>query len=152
MATKLKISHVGDTLTWVDRVAGRVAFTFDMTTVAMSLRDAVFAYGCKQILSDAGAKHSPGSIAWQAALGVRAEALVAGTWGQRAPSMPDYDVWSAMLALGKVVDSDANREVWRGMKPRERAVLRALPDVAEWLAENAPADDDAEALLELFTG
>ena len=57
MATKTLIRKNADgtKLEWVERVTGTVGFAFRVDDVHHALRDAVFEYGLKQILSDAAA-------------------------------------------------------------------------------------------------
>ena len=148
--TKLKITDVDGRLTWTDRTSGVEHAAFIVTTVAGTLRDAVFAYGVKQILSDACAGLDAGSRAWAAAFEQRATALREGTWGQRAARIADADVWQAMLALGLARDSDANRERWTAMRPAERAALRVEPRVAEYLAAHAADVPDTADLMARF--
>lgn len=149
--TKLKITDAAGTLTWSDRTSGKVYGAFDVSAVATTLRDAVFAYGVKQLLSDACAGQAAGSSTWVAAFKQRAAALTAGTWGQRVARLVDADVWAAMVALGLARDSDANREAWSAMRPAERAQLRIEPRVAAYLADHAEEVADTADLMARFT-
>jgi len=149
MATKLKIERVGEMLAWTDRVSGRQVFSFAPATVADTLRDRVFDYGVKQILSDAaaGSKTEREMIA---AMGQRAAALRDGTWGQRQSRLPDADVFGALVAIGKLPGSDDARVKWTALKPAERRALGRLPEVVEWLEEHGDDEPDADDLLSMF--
>lgn len=149
MATKLKIERVGDTLAWTDRVSGRQVFAFAPADVADVLRDRVFDYGVKQILSDAaaGAKSEREAVA---AMQQRAVALRDGTWGQRQSRLPDADVFGALVALGKLPGSDVAREKWTALKPAERRALGRLPEVVAWLEAHGGDEPDADDLLSMF--
>lgn len=135
--TKMRVTETAGILTWADRVSGREVFSFRVDTVADSLRDAVFAYGVKQIIADGAAGADNPARAMQ----VRAESLVNGTWGQRAPRFPDADIWAAMVALGMTQDSQDKRDKWIALKPAERAAIGRKPDIAEWVAAHAPEVD-----------
>lgn len=149
MATKLKIDRVGDALAWTDRVSGRQVFSFAPADVADVLRDRVFDYGVKQILSDAaaGSKTEREMIA---AMGQRAAALRDGSWGQRQSRLPDGDVFGALVALGKLPGSDVAREKWAALKPAERRALGRLPEVVEWLEAHGDDEPDTDDVLALF--
>lgn len=158
MATKLKIERVGDEIVWMDRVSGRQVFAFAPATVADALRDRVFDYGVKQILSDAaaGSKSERETVV---AMGQRATALRNGTWGQRQSRLPDADVFGALVAIGtfdvggqtvRFVNSDASREKWTALKPAERRALGRLPEVVEWLEAHGDDEPDADDLLSMF--
>lgn len=135
--TKMRVTETGGILTWADRVSGREVFSFRVDAVADSLRDAVFAYGVKQIIADGAAGADNPARAMRA----RAESLVNGTWGQRAARFPDADVWMAMIALGMTQDSQDKRDKWIALKPAERAAIGRKPDIAEWIADHAPEVD-----------
>lgn len=132
--TKMRVVESAGTLVWSDRVSGREVFKFDMATVAPTLRDAVFAYGVKQIIADGAAGADNPARAMQ----VRAESLVNGTWGQRAARFPDADIWAAMVALGMTKDAQDKRDKWAALKPAERAAIGRKPEIAAWVADHAP--------------
>jgi len=145
-------------LAWTDRVSGRQIFSFKPADVVDALRDRVFDYGVKQILSDAaaGAKTEREMVA---AMTQRAAALRDGTWGQRQSRLPDADVFGALVAIGtfdvggqtvRFVNSDASREKWTALKPAERRALGRLPEVVEWLEAHGDDEPDADDLLSMF--
>jgi len=148
MATKLKIERVGSEIVWTERAAGRRLFAFAPGDVADALRERVFDYGVKQILSDAaaGTKTEREMVA---AMEARAGALRDGTWGQRQTRLPDADVFGALVALGKLPGSDDARVKWTALKPSERRALGRLPEVAEWLDANGEETDAADILAAL---
>lgn len=135
--TKMRVTETAGILTWADRVSGREVFSFRVDDVADSLRDAVFAYGVKQIIADGAA----GADNPAHAMRTRAESLVTGTWGQRVARFPDADVWAAMVALGMTQDSQDKRDKWIALKPAERAAIGRKPAIAAWIADHAPQVD-----------
>lgn len=135
--TKMRVTETGGTLTWADRASGREVFSFQVDDVADSLRDAVFAYGVKQIIADGAAGANNPARAMRA----RAESLVNGTWGQRVARFPDADVWTAMVSLGMTQDSQDKRDKWIALKPAERAAIGRKPEIADWIADHAPEVD-----------
>lgn len=143
--TKMRVTETAGILTWADRVSGREVFSFRVDDVADSLRAAVFAYGVKQIIADGAA----GADNPAHAMRTRAESLVNGTWGTRAPRFPDADIWAAMVALGMTKDAQDKRDKWAALKPAERAAIGRKPDIAEWVAAHAP-EVDADDLIANF--
>lgn len=146
MKTKMKVTLTGQTLTWTNRVSGVPLFRFDCRTVAEALRDAVFAYGCKQIIADGAA----GATNPVSAMQDRAETLRKGTWGQRAARFPDADVWAAVIAVRGTTDSEENREKWIGLTSAQRSAIARQAEIAAWLEANAPDMPDADELLAGF--
>lgn len=147
---KLKIEQRADgSLAWSDRASGNVFWTFRPEDVAPALRDAVFAYGVKQILSDAMAGKSGRDA--DDAFAARAESLREGTWGQRRSGLPDQLTFQALVALGLLPDTDDIRARWRERKPAERAALGRRPDVAQWIVDNA-TDDAGDSILDDLLG
>ena len=145
--TKMRIATSGGVLYWYDRASETEVFRFDTNTVAASLRQAVFEYGCKQVIGDKTAgKDNPAAMRK-----ARAAALQDGTWGTRSAQFPDEDIFEAAVALGLFTNSTANREMWKATKPAERAAIGRKEAVADWLADNAPATAvDADAALARF--
>lgn len=135
--TKMRVVETAGTFVWSDRVSGREVFKFDAATIAPTLRNAVLAYGVKQIIADGAAGSGDPARAMQA----RAESLMNGTWGQRVARFPDADVWAAMVALGMTKDSIDKRDKWASLKPAERAAIGRKPEIAEWVAAHAPEVD-----------
>lgn len=144
--TKMKVTLTGQTLAWTNRASGATLFQFDCRTVAAAVRDAVFAYGCKQIIADGAA----GATDPVKAMRGRAEALTSGMWGERVARFPDADVWAAMVALGLTKDSIDKRDKWASLKPAERAAIGRKPEIAEWVAAHASEAPDADELLAGF--
>ena len=144
--TKMKVTLTGQTLAWTNRASGVTLFQFDCRTVAAALRDAVFAYGCKQIIADGAA----GATNPVSAMRDRAESLTKGTWGQRAARFPDADVWAAVVAVRGTADSEANREKWIGLTSAQRSAIARQAEIAAWLEANAPDTPDADELLAGF--
>lgn len=150
MASKLKIARVGPALVWTDRTSGRQIFSFNVETgVNPTLETRIRDYGLKQILSDAAAGTKTEKEAVEA-MSKRAASLGDGSWGTRQPSLPDADVFMALVGLRKLPDSDDARAKWAALKPAERRALGRIPEVVEWLEANGAGDEDAENILAAF--
>jgi hypothetical protein len=153
MSTKLRnrVNADGTKLELIDAL-GNVVFAFALGTVHADLEARIRVYGITQILSDAGAASAGSSLASRvAAMSERARALAEGTWGQRR--MIGENVFLALVALGLIArDTPDNRAVWRELSEKKRSTLAMHPKVVEWLAANAPKQDDdaAEEALALF--
>lgn len=138
---KLRITLESNKLRWTNRVSGAFLFEFPLDAVHTSLREAVFAYGVKQIIADGGAKTGiPGMAA-------RADSLVDGTWGQRSAGLVNGDTFRALVGLGLIPDSSDARAKWRELKPAQRDAFGRRPDVRQWIDANAETDESTDDLL-----
>jgi hypothetical protein len=93
----------GDILEWtkVGAPVGTLpSVGFSVRDVHESLRERVFAYGVKQIISDGGALDKTATPAERIAMmEKRANALRDGTWGTRTASAPTITTDAAIAAL-----------------------------------------------------
>jgi len=139
MKQSLSIVPVGTKLQWVNRADQSVAFAFDTSSVSNAVRDAVFAYGVKQIISDGGAVGVNVPMSERIAkMAKRAEALVDGTYGQRQSSGglgQHAALFRACVAAGLIVDSSEKREQFKKLTAAQIAGLYRKPEVAEHLVE-----------------
>jgi hypothetical protein len=139
MKQSLSIVPVGTKLQWVNRADQSVAFAFDTSSVSNAVRDAVFAYGVKQIISDGGAVGVNVQMSERIAkMAKRAEALVDGTYGQRQSSSglgQHAALFRACVAAGLIVDSSEKREQFKKLTAAQIAGLYRKPEVAEHLVE-----------------
>jgi len=139
MKQSLSIVPVGTKLQWVNRADQSVAFAFDTSSVSNAVRDAVFAYGVKQIISDGGAVGVNVPMSERIAkMAKRAESLVDGTYGQRQSSGglgQHAALFRACAAAGLIVDSSEKREQFKKLTAAQIAGLYRKPEVAEHLVE-----------------
>jgi len=139
MKQSLSIVPVGTKLQWVNRADQSVAFAFDTSSVSNAVRDAVFAYGVKQIISDGGAVGVNVPMSERIAkMTKRAESLVDGTYGQRQSSGglgQHAALFRACVAAGLIVDSSEKREQFKKLTAAQIAGLYRKPEVAEHLVE-----------------
>ena len=139
MKQSLSIVPVGTKLQWVNRADQSVAFAFDTASISNAVRDAVFAYGVKQIISDGGAVGVNVPMSERIAkMAKRAEALVDGTYGQRQSSGglgQHAALFRACVAAGLIVDSSEKREQFKKLTAAQIAGLYRKPEVAEHLVE-----------------
>jgi len=139
MKQSLSIVPVGTKLQWVNRADQSVAFAFDTASVSNAVRDAVFAYGVKQIISDGGAVGVNVPMSERIAnTAKRAESLVDGTYGQRQSSGglgQHAALFRACVAAGLIVDSSEKREQFKKLTAAQIAGLYRKPEVAEHLVE-----------------
>jgi hypothetical protein len=113
-------------------------------------------YGLKQAVADGGAK-AKGTSLESRIKGMldRYNQIKDGLWnfrdGTGTASLPDGDVYRAIVALGVAEDTAERREKWKSLKPAQRRAIAGRDDVKAWIAANAPADDDAaDAALDTF--
>lgn len=139
MKQSLSIVPVGTKLQWVNRADQSVAFAFDTSSVSNAVRDAVFAYGVKQIISDGGAVGVNVPMSERIAkMAKRAESLIDGTYGQRQSSGglgQHAALFRACVAAGLIVDSSEKREQFKKLTAAQIAGLYRKPEVAEHLVE-----------------
>jgi hypothetical protein len=113
-------------------------------------------YGLKQGVADGGAKEK-GSSATVRLRGMltRFAQIAAGTWnfrdGTGTASLPDGDVYAALVALGKTADGDESRDKWRKLGAPKRAAIRRIEDVAAWLESNSGSVDAEDAMADFLT-
>lgn len=110
MATRqFKIVHDANGLIQWRFADERIALEFRADEVDAKLRDAVFAYGVKQIIADGGALDKSATIGEKVAMmEKRANALRNGTWGTRQASAPtitdDLAIATLAKSMGKTVE------------------------------------------------
>jgi hypothetical protein len=108
---KITYGGPGTALVWepITPVRGLLPVEFFPGDVHESLRDAVFAYGVKQIIADGGALEKGAGLGEKVAMmEKRADALRNGTWGTRQASAPkitdDLAIATLAKSLGKTPD------------------------------------------------
>jgi hypothetical protein len=137
----MKCTQRGSWLAWTDRVTGNTLHQFNLDDIAASVRDAVFAYGARQIIADGGADAD--SMAERIAkMTVRSMSLMDGSWGTRKASFVDADIFAAAVMAGLIPDTEEAREKWIALKPAQRRAVGAREDVRAHMVE---ADGDAAA-------
>ena len=123
--TKSRITFDGAILQWPN------GLTVALNDIAPSVRDAVLAYGLKQIISDAGAVPAGTPESHRVALmEKRREAIASGEWSFRAgfsaPVAPaKRDLMFAALVAECVLD-ESTRAQWYALKPSERDAIWAM--------------------------
>lgn len=129
MTTKSKIAVTNDHITFL-RPDGTEEFAFRIDSVHPDLRDAVYAYGLKQILADAGAvgRDVPAYERLNK-METRAQSLKDGTWGFRdgssAPTAAAQYVaqFQCMVDAGLVSGDDAARAAWKSATAAQRRAV-----------------------------
>lgn len=148
MASKMRVTLAGTCLTWADRTSGQVLFQFDGNDVPSALFQRVYMHGIKQIIGDAAALPAGTSTRDRiTAMFKAAESLTTGSYGTRVSSMPAYDTFRALVALGRLVDSATVREKWGKLTDTQRSALGDSDDVREWVRDNVTADVDTDDVL-----
>lgn len=112
-------------------------------------------YGLKQAVSDGGAKAKGTSAAARLdAMRKRFAQITSGEWdfrdGTGTGSLPDADIYRAMVALGITEDNAERRAKWKELKPAMRRAIGRRSDVAEWIEANITDDADSDAALDSF--
>jgi hypothetical protein len=129
MKQSLSIVPVGTKLQWVNRADQSVAFAFDTSSVSNAVRDAVFAYGVKQIISDGGAVGVNVPMSERIAkMAKRAESLVDGTYGQRQSSGglgQHAALYRLCVELELIADSEERRATFKKLPAAAIAKLYA---------------------------
>lgn len=132
------------TLIWSDRESGREVFRFDVSDIDSGLVDKVFQYGVRQIIAD-GAAAATTLRERIDAMEDRAAKLRDGTWGTREARLADGDIFNAAVAAGLLPDTDAAREKWAKLEPKQRRAIGQRPDVQAHMPE-VGGDDVADIL------
>jgi hypothetical protein len=112
-------------------------------------------YGLKQAVADGGAKSKGTSLQSRLdGMAKRYKEILDKSWnfrdGTGTASLPDGDVYRAVVALGFAEDTAERREKWKAMKPAERRAIAKRDDVRAWLEANAADDTDGDTALESF--
>lgn len=112
-------------------------------------------YGLKQAVSDGGAKAKGTSAAARlSAMRKRFDQIASGEWdfrdGTGTGSLPDADIYRAMVALGITEDSAERRAKWKDLKPAMRRAIGKRDDIAEWIEENVAFTEDGDMALKAF--
>jgi len=160
MTTKSRIVTTVDEIQFI-RPDGTTEFTFVKRNVHESIRDAIYAYGLKQILADGGAvgRDATDEVRLNK-MHKRAQSLIDGTWGYRdgtsTPTRTTSDYarqFECMVQAGLVSDDPAARAAWKSAKPAHRAAVWASDQMApardlyERSRPAAPAPTDLLAQL-----
>jgi len=144
MKQTLQIVPSGTKLDWVNRADQSVAFSFDTASVSNAVREAVFAYGVKQIIADGGAVGVNVPMSERIAkMAKRAESLVSGTYGQRQSSGglgQHAALFRACVAGGLIVDSPEKRAQFKTLTAGQIAKLYRDERVTEHLEDEEPED------------
>lgn len=114
--------------------------------------------GFKSTLSDKSALPAgAGASARDGAMRKMYEAIRTGVWAFRdgrgggAVKVPDASIYMALVAVGKLTDSDAARKAWAAVNPATRLGYAADPAVAAYIAANQPsAEEAADTLADLI--
>ena len=127
--SKSTITFDGSTLVF-HTPQGVPEFTFPLDDIHDSLREAVFAYGVKQILADAGAVgRSVPSEERLNRMEKRARGLRDGSWAFRdgfgtPKADANYLIQFDCLAEASIIPGDdASRAAWKAMKPADRRAV-----------------------------
>jgi len=127
--SKSTITFDGSTLVF-HTPQGYPEFTFSLDDIHDSLREAVFAYGAKQILADAGAVgRSVPSEERLNRMEKRARGLRDGSWAFRdgfgtPKADANYLIQFDCLAEASIIPGDdASRAAWKAMKPADRRAV-----------------------------
>lgn len=144
------ITATGEGWSFNDAVTGESALIVELP-LDQSIRRQLALYGLKQAVADGGAKAKGTSLASRIkGMKDRYAQIIDGGWnfrdGTGTGSLPDGDVYRAIVALGFAEDSAERREKWKACKPAERRAIARRDDVTKWLADNIDATDGDEAL------
>lgn len=138
-----------------DAISGETYVSIHIDDLTKEQQQKVLLYGMKQVTADGGAKSKGTSL----------ESRIAGMkkrWGQvqdndwsfrdgtGTGSLPDGDIYRALIALGFAEDTAARRDIWKGLKPAARRKLGDREDVKAYLAAHSEDDADGDAALEAF--
>jgi hypothetical protein len=157
MARKLAavITATGRGWSFNDTVTGESRMIVELPTSGETVTQLAL-YGLKQAVADGGAKAKGTSLQSRLdGMAKRYEQIMTGDWsfrdGTGTASLPDGDVYRAIVALGVADDTAERREKWKGLKPAQRRAIAGRDDVKAWIAANVTTDDDtADAALESF--
>lgn len=153
-----KLDRTANAWATVDPVTGeeldRYAFGEYITEGLPEQGYLALAYGLKQLISDGGAKDKGTTVrARRAAMANRYANWCAGTYafrdGTGTGSMPDGDIFRALVALGRTPDTVDQRDKWKKLPAAKRRAIGNIAEIREWLESNT-IDVDADAALEEF--
>ena len=151
-AFKTRITPEGNGWILTDAVTGGELATIELPDDADMNRKLAL-YGLKQAVADGGAKDKGTTAAARLrAMLARYNAIMAGTWdfrdGTGSGSMPDGDIFRALVALGITPDTPDQRDKWKKLPAPKRRAIGNREDVREWIADNLADIDADEALAE----
>jgi len=144
----LKCDRIGDDLVWTERDNNREIFRFPMARINADLEHKVYEYGVRQIIAD-GAANAADLNDRIRMMGERAATLIDGTWGTRA-TLPDGDIFRAMIAVRGLTDSPELRAKWKSLDAKQRRAIGDRPDVRSRM-ETTPVADTDDLLDNLMT-
>ena len=157
LSFKTRITADGNGWEILDAVTGENRATIELPTDDADTTRKLALYGLKQAVADGGAKDKGTSAAARLrAMLARYNQIMAGTWdfrdGTGSGSMPDGDVFRALVALGISPDTPDQRDKWRKLPAPKRRAIGNREDVREWIANNISAVDADEAVEEFISG
>lgn len=151
-AFRFRITEDGNGWYIADAVTGDQVATVELTGDETTDRKLAL-YGLKQAVADGGAKDQGTTAAARLrAMLARYNQIAAGTWnfrdGTGAGTMPDGDIFRALVALGITPDTPDQRDKWKKLPAPKRRAIGNRDDVRQWIADNLTDIDADEALAE----